>query len=342
MDIRELYQNAFEKFNFSESSKKLLTRIMAGDEDAEDFDETLAPDAFFTEILITSASRSSKMGAVKSIAHAVSLIGKEKCRDFVFAHTISRNFAADADLKFQTIEKTSQGLSFAHQAEQLAKTFECPHVGLAFAAGLLFDVFNRWKDQESVIDEKFSKFFMRVWQHSQRTAIIAWGISSHRKIKNPPLKSTFVAGLLHDIGKLTLAFSTPSKYLDLLLSYNAEQAASPNDDSFEAELEMEKLHISHAEVGSLLLWQVSPYRELETIPDYHHDFSFLKVRDRNLNQLVIILSIADRLAFLLESNRSPNPEDIEPILSGYKKLFPLSAKDLSEMLLTLRAKSTLL
>lgn len=112
-----------------------------------------------------------------------------------------------------------------------------------------------------VPDERLPDSFGRTTQqHSQRTAIIAGGLALAPELR----EAAFVAGLLHDVGKLVLASTMPDVFCAVVAKMN-------DQGSTQAEAEEELLGISHAEIGAYLLglWGINDM-VVEAIAHHHH------------------------------------------------------------------------
>jgi HD-like signal output (HDOD) protein len=83
-----------------------------------------------------------------------------------------------------------------------------------------------------------------LWQHSLATAGAARVIAGQQGCDKTTLDDAFLAGMLHDIGKLVLAQSMPGQYAEVLKKTGAGFAASA---------EQELLATTHADVGAYLL-----------------------------------------------------------------------------------------
>lgn len=83
-----------------------------------------------------------------------------------------------------------------------------------------------------------------LWRHSLETASAARIIAGQQGLDKAVLDDAFLAGMLHDIGKLILAQSMPDRYGEVLHK-------SGND--FSASVEQELLQTTHADVGAYLL-----------------------------------------------------------------------------------------
>ncbi|MCW8955893.1 MAG: HDOD domain-containing protein, partial [Gammaproteobacteria bacterium] len=99
------------------------------------------------------------------------------------------------------------------------------------------------------------------WRHSIHTGIVAKLLSKHCNILHG--ERLFVAGLLHDIGKLILYHQEPELSQDILL-----EASELDGVIFRAEEEL--LGFNHADVGGAL---ITAWKLADTLKDtitYHH------------------------------------------------------------------------
>ena len=100
------------------------------------------------------------------------------------------------------------------------------------------------------------------WRHSIHTGIVAKLMSRHCNILHG--ERLFVAGLLHDIGKLILYYQEPELSEDILMEANGTDGVI-----FRAEQEI--LGYTHADVGGAL---ITAWKLADTLKDtisYHHD-----------------------------------------------------------------------
>ncbi len=102
------------------------------------------------------------------------------------------------------------------------------------------------------------------WEHSISVGVLARLIASHARIQGE--ERYFVAGLLHDIGRLVVFRNFPA-----LAGRTAMQAAT-GEESFER-LERRDWGISHAELGSRLLkaWKLPDVLQ-QTVRNHHTPF----------------------------------------------------------------------
>jgi len=99
------------------------------------------------------------------------------------------------------------------------------------------------------------------WRHSVHTGIVARLLSRHCNILHG--ERLFVAGLLHDLGKLILYFKEPEISQEVLL-----RASESDGVLFHAEKEI--LGFTHADVGGALMdnWEMAD--TLKDVITYHH------------------------------------------------------------------------
>lgn len=125
-----------------------------------------------------------------------------------------------------------------------------------------------------------------LWRQSQSCAIVSRMIARKIKFKKPEL--AYVAGLLHDIGKVILNHYVAKRYQEIM-----EKVKNENKSFLEAEREI--LGFDHSQVGAKLAekWNFPP--ELVEAIAYHHapeNASILPV-------LVSIVHIADVIVMFM-------------------------------------------
>ena len=127
--------------------------------------------------------------------------------------------------------------------------------------------------------------FDQFWKHSVACGVAARQIALYKNFEHP--EWYYLAGILHDLGKLVLLKEIPEDYREVL-------AKVREDDKLTLmEVETWILKFNHAQVGSILLkeWKLPP--NLVAAVNFHHDP--LKARDHVPEASVI--HIADYLAY---------------------------------------------
>jgi HD-like signal output (HDOD) protein len=137
-----------------------------------------------------------------------------------------------------------------------------------------------------------------LWNHSVTTAAAAHRIAIAEHLDRDQVAAAFLAGMLHDIGKLVLAMGLPEQYAKVL-----KQAGDRPGDL--QQIEMLELRAAHTDVGAYLvgLWGL-PNTIAEAIA-YHEDPS------QSPNPkfgLAGIVHVADRLAHYPDVTDVRSPE----------------------------------
>jgi len=147
---------------------------------------------------------------------------------------------------------------------------------IALSALLLETVNKNGKDRR-IFDRN------RFWTHSLACAYLAKRIAAVTRRAEP--ETTFVCGLLHDIGKAFLASYFPDSYDHVLTRLGAAPFTS-------SQAEYEALGFTHAEVGMWLTqrWRF-PKAVVFTIANHHG----LMAQDRRYTSLTATLRLADHL-----------------------------------------------
>lgn len=158
-------------------------------------------------------------------------------------------------------------------------------------------------------DAKKSLFFnpIDLWKHSLAVGVISRQIGRTVGVKN--LENYFLAGILHDIGKLLFFKIMPDDYSDII-NYAIEQNITIRD------AEQEKIGITHTVAGEMLAEKWKLPSSLKNAIRYHTTGTV----DGQINQLSGIVHIANITASMLGLGLSgeeiispPNPKVWEGI-----------------------------
>lgn len=148
----------------------------------------------------------------------------------------------------------------------------------------------------------------KFWEHS---LAVAAGCKILAKGTNINISGEiFVAGLLHDIGKLVLL-----RFLGEELKMAVEHARTKKIEFYKSELEL--LGFSHADVGGWLAEQWNlPFHQSNAI--YYHPYPWLSFREPNLGMLVNFANVlAHRCGYIGGYHLTP-PEPHPKVLSYLK------------------------
>jgi putative nucleotidyltransferase with HDIG domain len=104
---------------------------------------------------------------------------------------------------------------------------------------------------------------LNVWDHSQRTGGLAKAIVLALGEEKKMVNDAFIAGLLHDVGKLILADNLPQLFLEVTQGAQLENREC-------IQLEQQAFGTTHAQVGAYLfgLWGL-PQRVVDAVAGHH-------------------------------------------------------------------------
>jgi len=122
---------------------------------------------------------------------------------------------------------------------------------------LSIQVFSKFKLRN--IPESFQS---RLWEHSMKTAQLSKTIARQERQEQAIIDNSFMAGMLHDSGKLVMASCYPDQYKNIVYSSGGSLSL--------ADRELKAFGVSHAEAGAYLmgLWGL-PNPIIEAIA-FHH------------------------------------------------------------------------
>ena len=137
------------------------------------------------------------------------------------------------------------------------------------------------------------------WRHSMATAVCSRNVARRTRI-NP--EQAFLAGLLHDIGRLVLATRFPRQYAAAL-------AWRDTNDCWQVDAEEQVLGLNHQQVGLMLAqaWQFPPL--IQRAIGYHHAPAV-----DDLGELASIVHVANAIVHALDMGG--DGDTLVPALSG--------------------------
>lgn len=149
---------------------------------------------------------------------------------------------------------------------------------------------------QGVGDGRFRDY---LWEHTLAAAIASRLIA--QAVNHPGYEEAFIAGLMHDIGKLVLMQKMPDQYQAVLVAADETGRAH-------ADLEREKLGFDHSEVGRLLLQKWAfPRLLVQAVAEHHHPLG----NNEQPLPLAFVVNAADALVHVKET--SPAAAAIGPL-----------------------------
>ncbi len=178
----------------------------------------------------------------------------------------------------------------------------------------VINAFDKYK-KNSVIDYK------NFWEHS-----LAVGVSSRILSKRSGYKHTeesFIAGIIHDIGKLVLSCFLSSDYKQV-----TDEANDKSKKIFYSDIERKYLGFDHSEVGYWLAEKWNLPEDLSSAIRYHHNP--LKSPKNEYRIIAGIVSVANILADILNFG-DDGSYYIEKIHEPIWNMLNLKIKDLADI-----------
>ena len=134
-----------------------------------------------------------------------------------------------------------------------------------------------------------------LWEHSMGCAF--WGRRIAKQIGHPAPEETFIAGLLHDMGKALFYRYFKTEFLDAATKATAEGISL-------LDVERDHLGIDHAAAGAVVArkWNLPPVLR-HTIEFHHQPFSLPDDIENSIRKTVAIIHVADSLAETFQIGR---------------------------------------
>jgi HD-like signal output (HDOD) protein/CheY-like chemotaxis protein len=140
-----------------------------------------------------------------------------------------------------------------------------------------------------------------IWDHSQRTGGLAKAIAQSIQANKRQVNDAFIAGLVHDVGKLILADNLPQKYLEV-----NQRAIYENREC--VLLERQAFGATHAQVGAYLfgLWGLA--QPVVNAVASHHDLSEAGMDDSQVTLSVHVANVIDHQVHPGQGKTGPAPQ----------------------------------
>lgn len=160
------------------------------------------------------------------------------------------------------------------------------------------------------------------WRHGIYTGILSRRIAEKCRVLHS--ERLFVAGLMHNIGQLIMAYKLPHLYRASLLM--AQEKAIPMHDA-----EQEVYGFSHADVGAELMRSWNFPESHQYVARYHHDPDEADV----FRLEVAIVHVAETISQIAETG-DDDFDYLKQIDRSSRRLVELSTRDVEELLVEAR------
>ncbi|THB70794.1 MAG: HDOD domain-containing protein [Desulfobulbaceae bacterium] len=151
--------------------------------------------------------------------------------------------------------------------------------------------------------EEHRSMLDQFWTHAFNCGLAARIVSENMSLKSGQF---FMAGLLHDIGKLAMALSFKDKYMDedWLLSFSTSKIQAREKELFS---------ISHDEIGARLLERWKFPNNLVSALRYHH----APGEAESMPGYPLVIQVADFLSHMLNLKETPDERRLKSALHHY-------------------------
>ena len=147
------------------------------------------------------------------------------------------------------------------------------------------------------------------WRHSLCVGVTTKLIGKHRNVDKNYIEEYFIAGLLHDVGKIPLNNRLPDRYIDVLGFSDRERQSLHH-------VESEILGLNHGEVGLMVAenWKLS--EEICDAVAYHHRIEEYSGKHK---EIVYAVALANYFAAIAEIGFSGNrfPEIVPEVAAEF-------------------------
>ncbi len=150
------------------------------------------------------------------------------------------------------------------------------------------------------------------WQHSLCVGVSAKLIATQRKIDKKLLDEYFIAGLLHDVGKIPLNNRLSEQYVDVM-------ALSDRESLPLYEAESQVLTLDHAEVGGIVVENWKLTTEIHDAVLHHHAPIAYGGKHKDL---LLTVAMANYFANISEIGFAGDrfPAKLDPAISDYLQM----------------------
>ncbi|MAG14259.1 MAG: phosphohydrolase [Spirochaetales bacterium] len=147
------------------------------------------------------------------------------------------------------------------------------------------------------------------WRHSLCVGVTAKLIAWQRKIDRKFHEEYFIAGLLHDIGKIPLNNRLPKQYMEVIALMDSEAIALHD-------AETRIIGVDHSKVGGMIVDNWNLGAEIYDTISYHHAAG---AYDGEFKDIIYTVAMANYFANVEEIGFSGDryPQSLDPSIAGY-------------------------
>lgn len=194
------------------------------------------------------------------------------------AESIGKIIANDQAMTARILQVANSSV-FGGRAEVILLKHAIVRMGLSTLRGIVMSLSTK------SLFRKFGPLERALWQHAVSTAIGAHLIAL--EVGSRFCDQAFVAGLMHDVGKVLLMEHDRSAMESIILAHK--------DDERSFESEQRVFGFTHMDVGALLVRKWDLPAAIGHAAFLHHDLNLAALAAEDMVQLVYIVSLADRL-----------------------------------------------
>lgn len=283
------------RFAIPDTSRRIIEAFSSVDVNAERVSSVLKHNQYYENLFFEVVASLSKREELPSLEGAVVLVGMQNFRNLITSLQMMRSVfgkhperGKDGKLKVTPNEL----VKYAIKCEEFSQVAEKNNSDIAYAAGLIFDIFILVANdliQDSAERKKIIAYIDQIYLHGMRTAQVALEVG-----KLMPdfgyKKFLFSACLIHDIGKIVVALLN-NEYLTFVED-NRKHSWSREMRQF---LEKEKFGINHTIMGGIIAYYFHMFNILEKVIYFHHE-PFLLKANKNLYPLTALLCFSTNVA----------------------------------------------
>lgn len=159
------------------------------------------------------------------------------------------------------------------------------------------------------------------WLHSLGVGVIARVLAIRKRVPVMDREEYFVAGLLHDLGKIPLNQCYPEEYVQVIQS-----ATGPESTVYKAELQ--QMGMDHCAVGVMIAEKWRLHQNISDVLHYHH---YLENFDSQNNMLVLVIALANLCANEWEIGSAGEVVVEDETIDQYLDKVQMSRSELSEI-----------